>query len=109
MRFQSYSEQGEAASASIQIEHREGDNIVNLGNGYMNLSTTNTDKDTLNISYSNEELQPTHISIVFLSSTSSSPAIKEYSGEINTWSGNADTRGIGNVLVIDDVHLEYAK
>ena len=45
----------------------------------------------------------------FLSSTSSSPAIKEYSGEINTWSGNADTRGIGNVLVIDDVHLEYAK
>ena len=106
-RFYSYN--GEAASASIQIEHREGDNIVNLGNGYMNLSTTNTDKATLNISYSNEELQPTHISIVFLSSTSSSPAIKEYSGEINTWSGNADTRGIGNALVIDDVHLEYAK
>ena len=106
-RFYSYN--GEAASASIQIEHREGDNIVNLGNGYMNLSTTNTDKATLKISYSNEELQPTHISIVFLSSTSSSPAIKEYSGKINTWSGNADTRGIGNVLVIDDVHLEYAK
>ena len=70
---------------------REGDNIVNLGNGYMNLSTTNTDKATLNISYSNEELQPTHISIVMTSSRQ----------------GDLFIGAKGSTLTVDNVVVNY--
>lgn len=111
-RFHSYN--NESASASIVIENRTGEYVTELGKGELlitsAMATTNNVTVPVNIEYKNIQLNPTHITIIFLSSNASSPSIEPFydrdSGNVN---GNRYSRGIGNVLVIDDVHLEYTK
>lgn len=112
-RFQSYN--NESAYASIKIEHRNGNDVTELGSGELVLTSamaaTTNRIGTIDIGeYKNTQLSPTHISIIFLSSNASSPGIQPYydtdSGNLK---GNRYSRGIGNVLVIDDVKLEYEK
>lgn len=112
-RFQSYN--NESAYASIKIEHRNGNDVTELGSGELVLTSamaTTTNKiGTIDIGeYKNSQLSPTHISIIFLSSNASSPSIQPYyDRESGNFKGNRYSRGIGNVLVIDDVKLEYEK
>lgn len=111
-RFHSYN--NESASAMIKVENRKGDVITELGSGELiitnGMATTNNTTVSLDVDYKNTQLEPTHISIIFLSSNASSPSIEPYyDRDSGNGKGNRYSRGIGNVLVIDDVHLEYAK
>ncbi len=49
------------------------------------------------------------IKIIFLSTSSQSPATKAVHGSLNDWKGNGDSRHIGSILTIDDVSLVYDK
>lgn len=111
--YRFHSINGESASAVVKIEHREDDgSIVVLGEGMLELtSSMATPVDTqgiVGIEYKNIQLSPTHISVEFLASTASTPSVNGYSGSLGLFAGYGDTRAIGNVLVIDDLVLEYA-
>lgn len=111
-RFHSYN--NEPASAMILIENRTENVTTELGSGKLLLTsamaTTNNTTVSVNIEYKNTHLQPTHITIVFLASDASDPNIEPYfDRESGNFNGNRYSRGIGNVLVVDDVLLEYAK
>lgn len=101
---------GESASAYISVEHREGEQTTVLGEGKVVLSgdvnSNEGERAMVNLEYGNVQLLPTHITIVFLSTDSSSPSYTPYFVAEN-FSGNRYSRGIGNVLVIDNVHLNY--
>lgn len=111
--YRFHSINGESASAVVKIEHREDDgSIVVLGEGMLELtSSMATPVDTqgiVGIEYKNIQLSPTHISVEFLASTASTPSVNGYSGSLGLFAGYGDTRAIGNILVIDDLVLEYA-
>lgn len=109
-RFHSYN--SESASATIRLEHREGDQIYVLAEKELlltpDMASTDIRTGELALDYSgqNEKYKATHISISFLSSTSDSPAYEPFYVADNL-NGNRYSRAIGNVLVIDDVKLIY--
>ena len=109
-RFHSYN--SESASATIRLEHREGDLVYVLAEKEFlltpDMASTDVKTGELTLDYSgqNEKYKATHISISFLSSTSDSPAYEPFYVADN-WNGNRYSRAIGNVLVIDDVKLIY--
>ncbi len=45
--------------------------------------------------------------IVFVSSTSDNPQVKNVKGDKGAFGGYADGRRIGNVLTVDDIELIY--
>lgn len=111
-RFHSYN--SESAYAAILIENRTGDVVTELGSGKLLLTsamaTANNTTVPVDIEYKNLQLKPTHITIIFLASDASTPGIEPYyDRESGNTNGNRYSRGIGNVLVIDDICLEYAK
>ena len=99
----------EAASAKIWLENRsDGGEVVKVGEGVLTLSDEkreNTNAE-LKIEYTNTALKATHIVIYFTSSDSNSPSITPYYDKDNG-KGNRYSRGIGNVLTVDDIQLIY--
>lgn len=111
--YRFHSINSESASATVKIEHREDDgSVVVLGEGMLELTssmaTTTDTQGMVNIEYKNIQLSPTHISVEFLASTASTPSVNGYGGNLGILVGFGDTRAIGNILVIDDLVLEYA-
>ena len=45
--------------------------------------------------------------IVFVSSTAETPSLEVITGSASDFSGNNDSRFVGNVLTIDEVQLIY--
>lgn len=109
-RFHSYN--SESASATIRLEHRDGDLIYVLAEKELILTPdmvsneVQTGELALDYNEQSSKYKATHISISFLSSTADSPAYEPFYVADN-WNGNRYSRAIGNVLVIDDVKLIY--
>lgn len=107
-RFRSIN--NESASVLMRIENREGDEVVVLAEKTLlltpDMATTETQSETIELEYGSSNYKATHIIISFLSSTADNPSIDPYYVADN-WNGNRYSRGIGNVLVIDNVSLIY--
>ncbi len=107
-RFHSYN--NESASALIRIEHRDGNQTVVLAEKTLLLTsdkaTTDVESGTIELEYASSDYKATHITISFLSSTAENPSIEPYYVPEN-FNGNRYSRGIGNVLVVDNVSLIY--
>lgn len=107
-RFHSYNK--ESASALIRIEHRDENQTVVLAEKTLLLTsdkaTTDVETGTIELEYASSDYKATHITISFLSSTAEKPSIEPYYVPEN-FNGNRYSRGIGNVLVVDNVSLIY--
>ena len=99
---------GESASAMIRLENRTNNDVVKLGEGIIYLSESKKDNTEaeVKLTYENTLLKATHIIIYFTSSISDNPSITPYYDKDN-FRGNRYSRGIGNVLTIDDIKLIY--
>lgn len=99
----------ESFKAYIVVENREGDSITELGRGEIlsNVEVKEFSKQTVKVTYSNITKIPTHMYIVFMSSSADSPSVNSVTGSMGAFSGYADSRYVGSVLTVDDVNLIY--
>ena len=99
----------ESFKAYIVVENREGDSITELGRGEIlsNVEVKEFSKQTVKVTYSNITKIPTHMYIVFMSSSADSPSVNSVTGSRGAFSGYADSRYVGSVLTVDDVNLIY--
>lgn len=108
-KFKPYN--SESFKACIVLENRDN-GTVEVGRGelsseYTGKAQNEYAKATVNITYTHKYLKATHIYIVFLSSTAETPTADRIQGSKNAFSGNSDSRYIGNVLTVDDIELIY--
>ena len=99
----------ESFKAYIVVENREGDSKIELGRGEIlsNVEVKEFSKQTVKVTYSNITKIPTHMYIVFMSSSADSPSVNSVTGSMGAFSGYADSRYVGSVLTVDDVNLIY--
>ena len=99
----------ESFKAYIVVENREGDSRTELGRGEIlsNVEVKEFSKQTVKVTYSNITKIPTHMYIVFMSSSADSPSVNSVTGSMGAFSGYADSRYVGSVLTVDDVNLIY--
>lgn len=99
----------ESFKAYIVVENREGDSRIELGRGEIlsNVEVKEFSKQTVKVTYSNITKIPTHMYIVFMSSSADSPSVNSVTGSMGAFSGYADSRYVGSVLTVDDVNLIY--
>lgn len=98
----------EACRAYVVVENREN-GTIELGRGEWIWNTEQNDyaRASVEITYTNTELKATHMYVVFLSTTASSPAVGMDKGSLGAFDGYSDSRYVGNRLTIDDVELIY--
>lgn len=106
-KFKSIS--SESFKAYMIVENRENNIITELGRGELisNIDKTSYTEAYVPMHYKNTSLKATHMYIVFLSSTAETPELDVITGSIGEFSGNSDSRFVGNVLTIDNVELIY--
>lgn len=94
--------------AYVVVENRDN-GTVELGRGELvsGSEVKSFTNATVNIDYKNLTLKATHMYIVFVSSTSDNPQVKNVKGDKGAFGGYADGRRIGNVLTVDDIELIY--
>lgn len=99
----------ESFKAYIVVENRDGDSITELGRGEIlsNVEVKDFTKQTVKVTYTNITKTPTHMYIVFMSSSADSPSVNSVMGSMGAFSGYADSRYVGSVLTVDDVNLIY--
>lgn len=100
--------ESESFKAYIVVENRTN-GTVELGRGELvsGTSVTAFTKASVDINYTCTDLKATHAYIVFVSSTSSSPAVTNVKGDKNAFEGYTDSIYQGSVLTVDDIILEY--
>ncbi|MCM1522208.1 MAG: DUF4493 domain-containing protein [Muribaculaceae bacterium] len=98
----------ESFKAYIVVENRDN-GVVELGRGELLSGDAKSDftQAMVNVNYTNKTLKATHMYVVFLSSTSDSPAVKGVKGSDSMLAGFADSKRIGSVLTVDDIELIY--
>ena len=99
----------ESFRAYMVVENREQGVVTELGRGELlsNQEQTSFVEAQVNVKYSNTSLKATHMYIVFVSSTAETPSLEVITGSASDFSGNNDSRFVGNVLTIDEVQLIY--
>lgn len=93
---------GESFHAYAVIEHREGNQVTELGRGELISSDAKSSfvTATVPIKYTNSTLKATHAYIVFVSSTGSSFTVSQ--GSINGKNAH-----VGSTLTVDNVKFNY--
>ena len=99
----------ESFKAYIVVENRDQNSVTELGRGELvrNQDQSSFVEAKVDVKYLNTSLKATHMYIVFISSTASVPALDVVKGSVGEFSGNADSRFVGNVLTVDEVELIY--
>lgn len=99
----------ESFKAYIVVENRDNGTVTELGRAELvsNEAVGEYQQVILNINYTRTALKATHMYIVFLSSTASSPEVGLSTGSYNALKGFSDSRYVGSVLTVDDVKLIY--
>ncbi len=105
--------ENESFKAYAVVENRESGTAIELGRAELesNAAKTSFTSATLNFTYdtNNLKLKPTHLTVVFLSSSSESPAVTNIKGSNNAFEGYSDSKYVGSVLTVDDIQLGYDK
>ena len=106
-KFSSYN--SESFKAYVVIENRDGGKTTRLAYGELvsNTSVANFTNTTIRLNYTNVALKATHAYIVFISSTSDNPSVKDVRGSKGAFGGYADSKRIGNVLTVDNIKFNY--
>lgn len=96
----------ESFKAYAVVEHRDGANVTRLAYGELESEQSVSDFTTVTIplTYTNISLKATHAYIVFISSTSANPKIKNVTGSGSLY---RDSRFYGNVLTVDNIKFNY--
>lgn len=105
--YKFYPYNGESTKAYIVL-YDESKNQI--GYGELNISEASDvyiNTDNIDITYYNIEKKASYITIVFMSSSSSSPLTKDIQGNKGANGGYEDSRHIGSVFVVDNVELVY--
>lgn len=105
--YKFYPYNGESTKAYIVLYDETKEQIAY---GELNISEATDayiNTDNIDITYSNLEKQASYITIVFMSSSSSSPLTKDIQGGNGAFDGYGDSRHIGSVFVVDNVELVY--
>ena len=84
----------------VLLESEDGNTIGTKGN--LSLSEG---KGIVSISYSDKRIKASRIKIRFESG--SNKEFQAIRGNLDDWSGNADTRFVGSVLTLDNIKLIY--
>lgn len=100
-----YSYNNESAK-SYAIIYDVDKNEIGKGEVIISEPTNEYKLCTIRIDYSKIR-KAEYITVVFLSSSSESPATKDIQGERGAFSGYGDSRHIGSILTVDDVQLIY--
>lgn len=101
--------ENESFKAYMVIENREN-GAVELGRGEL---ISNQQKDsfgelvTIPITYTRFDLKATHAYIVFISSIVDSPSVGLATGSYNALKGFSDSKYQGNVLIVDELKINY--
>lgn len=109
--YKYYSYNNEYTKPYISIEDKDGIKIGKMEEELIINNTVNEfTEGIINISYLGHETQKAaKIKLEFLSTSSQDPATKAVHGDLGDLKGNGDSRHIGSILTIDDIHLEYEK
>ena len=101
--------ENESFTAYLVIENRNGENITELGRGSIisGEAIAEYKRHVVKVTYSDISKTPTHMYIVFMSSTADKPAVKGKVGSYIAGAGYKDSRYVGSVLTVDDVELIY--
>lgn len=105
--YKFYPYNGESTKAYIVLYD---ENKEQIAYGELNISEASDayiDTDNIDITYSNLDKQASYITIVFMSSSFSSPLTKDIQGGKGLFNGYGDSRHIGSVFVVDNVELVY--
>ena len=102
----------ESFIAYIVVEHRENNQVTELGRGEIvsgDAQNSFTDPIIVPITYTNNQLKATHIYTVFKSSTTEDDNVTVLSvqGKKNALNGYSDSKYVGSVLTVDNIMLNY--
>lgn len=109
--YKYYSYNDEFTKPYVSVEDKNGNEIGKMEEELIISNSVNEfTEGIIKISYIGHETEKAaKIKIIFLSTSSQSPATKAVHGSLNDWKGNGDSRHIGSILTIDDVSLVYDK
>ncbi len=106
--YKYHSVNSEGYKAYVVVENRSN-GTVEIGRGEISSSTETVgfNKVTVPITYSRKDLKATHMYIVFISSTASSPEVECVKGSNSAFYGYSDSSYQGSKLTVDDITLNY--
>lgn len=104
--YKYYSYNGERTAPYAKVFDNAGEEI-GYGEYLIDSSIGSFTQGRINISYTVPTKKAASITVVFLSTSSDSPGIKQVKGDNGLVSGYGDSRHIGSILTIDDVDFEY--